>query len=151
MAVCAACARSRLASSFSTSAGVARSPRALNACEQVAFEILFVVYESLEVGIVGIRLRHQIEQVERSAGCGCQIGGDRRDDASGCARDQKDAVLVEYHAGLAIGGGLFLEADAPTLFAGVSDLDSPRIMQSSLRSTDRRPQPRCGSLQSRLP
>ena len=41
----------------------------------------------------------------------------------------KDAVLVQHHAGLAIGGGLFLEADGPTLICRVSDLDHTGIAQ----------------------
>ena len=63
----------------------------LDAREQIALQAFFVADEALEVGIVRIGLRHQIEQIEGAAGCGRQIGGDGRDDASRCAGDQEDA------------------------------------------------------------
>ena len=46
---------------------------ALDACEQVAFEVFFVGHETLEIWIVGIGLRHQIEQVEGASRCRSQV------------------------------------------------------------------------------
>ena len=104
----------------------------LNAGEQIALEAFFVAHEALEVGIVGIRLRHQIEQVEGAAGSGCQVGGDGRDDAASRAGDQEDGVLIQRQAGLAVGGGLFLQPDGPAQSVLVADLDCAGIAQGFL-------------------
>src|SRR5579862_2929454 len=42
----------------------------LDSSEQIAFEILLVSNEALEIRIGGIRLRHQVEQVEDASRCG---------------------------------------------------------------------------------
>ena len=104
----------------------------LDAREQIALQAVFVGHEALEVGIRRIRLGHQIEQVERAAGSGRQIGGDGRDDASCRAGDQKDGVLVQSQAGLAVGCGLFLQSNRPALPFLVADLDCAGIAQSLL-------------------
>ena len=94
--------------------------------------------EALEVGILRIRLRHQIEQVERAAGSGRQVGGDGRNDASRRAGDQEDGVLVQRQTGLAIGGGLFLQPDRPAQSVLVADLDCAGIAQGFLDQDARR-------------
>ena len=104
----------------------------LDAREQIALQAVLVADEALEVGIVRIGLRHQIEQVERAAGSGRQIGGDGRDDTSRRAGDQEHGVLVQRQAGLAVGCGLFLQADRPALPVLVADLDRAGIAQGFL-------------------
>ncbi len=133
MALSAACARSSAASSFSTSAGVARSAARLNARKQIALQAFFVGGEALEVGIRRVGLRHQVEQIEDAAGCGCQIGGDGGDDAARRAGDHEDAALVESQARLAIGRRLFLQSDRPAQAVLVADLDCAGIAQCFLR------------------
>src|SRR5215469_6148014 len=51
-------------------------PSRLNAREQVALQIVFVVGEARDVRIVGIRLRYEIEQIECSARSSSQVRGD---------------------------------------------------------------------------
>ena len=61
--------------------------------KQIALEAFFVAHEAFKIGILGVRLRHQIEQVEDTAGSGCQVRGNGRDDTAGSARDQENRVL----------------------------------------------------------
>ena len=99
---------------------------------KIALEAVFVGHEALEIGIVRIRLRHQIEQVERAAGSRRQIGGDGRDDTSRRAGDQEDGVAVQRQAGLAVGCGLFLQPNCPAQSPLVADLDCAGIAQGFL-------------------
>jgi hypothetical protein len=41
----------------------------LDARKQVAFEVFPIIHEALEIVIVGIGFRHEIEQIESAAGC----------------------------------------------------------------------------------
>ena len=104
----------------------------LDAREQIALEAFFVAHEALEVGIIRIRLRHQIEQVERAAGSGCQIGGNGRDDASRSARDQENAVSDPASGRAGRRRGLFLQSDRPAQAILVADLDCAGIAQRFL-------------------
>ncbi len=101
----------------------------LNAGEQIAFQIFSVGNKAFEVRIFRIRLRHQIKEIERSAGSSSQVGSNSRDDASRRARDYEDGVLIQDHAGLAILSGPFLKTDRPALVCGVSDLDRSWIVE----------------------
>ena len=87
------------------------------------------VTKRAEIGIVRIGLRREVEQVERAAGSGGQIGRDRRDDAARRAGDQEDGVACPASAGLAVGCGLFLEPDRPAQAVLVADLDRAGIAQ----------------------
>ena len=115
----------------------------LDAREQIALEAFLVGHEALEIGIVGIRLGHQIEQIEGAAGSGRQIGGDGRDDAAGRAGDQEDGVPVQREAGLAIGCGLFLQPDRPAQPVLVADFDRAGIAQGFLDQDARRLRTAC--------
>jgi hypothetical protein len=77
----------------------------LDACEQITLKAVLVGREALEIGILRIRLGHQIEQVERASGGRRQIGGDGRHDASGRAGDDKDGVAVQVRPGLPSAAG----------------------------------------------
>src|SRR5271165_778081 len=59
----------------------------LYAREEIALQAVFVIDEALQVGAARVGFRDQIEQVERTAGSGCQIGGNGGDDTAGRARD----------------------------------------------------------------
>ena len=85
----------------------------LHAREQVALQAVLVGDEALEVGIVRVGLRREVEQVERAAGGRREVGGDGRDDAARRAGDQEDGVLVQRQPGPAVDDGLFLETDGP--------------------------------------
>ncbi len=54
--------------------------------------------EHLEIGVAGVRRRGQVEQVERAARGGGEVGGDRRHDAARRAGDDDDRVVAERHA-----------------------------------------------------
>ena len=108
---------------------MARSPRCLDAREQIALEAVLVGHEALEIGILRIGLGHQIEQVERASGGGRQIGGDGRHDTSGRTGDKKDGVAVQGETGLAIGSGLFLQTYRPAQTFFVADFDCAGIAQ----------------------
>ena len=82
----------------------------LDAREQIALQTVFVGGEALEVGVVGIGLGHQIEQIEGAAGSGRQVGGDGGDNASRRTGDEEYGVRFQRQAGLAIGCGLLLQA-----------------------------------------
>ena len=102
----------------------------LDAREQIALQPVFVAHEAREVGIVGIRLGHQIKQVERAARSCRQVGGDGRDDTSRRAGDHEDGVAVQLQSGLSVGCGLFLQSNRPALPVLVADLDRAGIAQS---------------------
>ena len=102
----------------------------LHARKQFTLESFFITDKALEVGILGIGLRHKVEQIECPARSGCEIRSDGRDNTSGRAGDDKDAVLVERQAGFSVGGRQFLQSDCPALSLFVSDLDRAGIAQS---------------------
>src|SRR5581483_9915280 len=77
-------------------------------------------------------LGYEIEQVERAARCGRQIGGDGGDDASRCTGDHKHRLLVQLQAGLSIRRRLFPQPDRPALTSLVADLHRAGIAQSFL-------------------
>ncbi len=68
-------------------------PASLDALEEFALEPVRVGREAFQIGILRIRLRGQIQQVEGAARGRRQIGDDGRDDAAGRAGDQKDGLL----------------------------------------------------------
>ena len=107
-----------------------------DALEQIALESVFVAHEASEVRIVGIGFRNQIQQVERAARCGSQVGSDGRHDTSRRAGDQKDAVLVERQTVLAPGEGLFLQSHCPTQAILVANFDCAVVAQGLLEHDD---------------
>ncbi len=110
---------------------MARSPRVWMRANRSRLRFSLSFTKRVEIRIVRIRLRHEIEQVESAAGCSGQIGRDGRDDASRRTSDNEDTVLVEHHAWLSIGSGLFVRGRRSSAgLLGVSDLDRSRIVQS---------------------
>src|SRR5581483_11290200 len=77
-------------------------------------------------------LGYEIEQVERAARCGRQIGGDGGDDASRCTGDHKHRLLVQLQAGLPVCRRFFAQTDGPALTSLVADLNRAGIAQSFL-------------------
>src|SRR5262249_29269724 len=59
----------------------------LNASEQVALEVIFIVDKAFEVGILRVGLGDQIKQIKSTAGRGSQVSGNGRNDAPRGARD----------------------------------------------------------------
>ena len=104
----------------------------LDAREQITLEAVLVGHEALEIGILRIRLRDQIEQVERASRGRRQICGDGRNDAAGCTGDYKDGVAVQDQTRLAIGGELFLQANRPAQTFFIADFDCAGIAQGLL-------------------
>ena len=80
----------------------------LNAGEQIALQSFLVGDEALRSGLFGIGLRHQVEQIERAAGCRGQVGGDGGDDASCRARDQENGAVSSVRPGWPSAAGCFL-------------------------------------------
>ena len=67
----------------------------LNAREQVALQAFLVGDEPFEIGIVRVGFGDQVEQVERAARSGRQVGGDGRDDAARRACDHENGAPVQ--------------------------------------------------------
>ena len=107
-----------------------------DALEQIALESVFVAHEPSEVRIVGIGFRNQIQQVERAARCGRQIGGDGRHDTSRRSGDHEDAVLVERHSVIDLGEWLFPQSHCPTQAILVANFDCAVVAQSFLEHGD---------------
>ena len=103
-------------------------------------ERVLVVPERLEVGVVRIGCRCQIEQVERAARGGGEVGSDRRHDASGRTRDHEHRVRSEHHAVgghhvaiIAPGGERDLdERDTEAAVVDATDLDAAGVEQRLL-------------------
>ena len=102
-----------------------------DALGEVALEPVRVGVEAREVGIAGVRLRHEVEQVEGAGGARRQVGRDGRHDAPGRAADDEHGVARERACGVGDGGSLD-QSDRPAQIVGVADLDRAGVAQRLL-------------------
>ena len=98
---------------------------------ELALQPVAIGREASQVGVGGIGLGHEVEQVEGAPGGGRQIGGDGRDDAARRPGDAEDRVGSERSACVGLGRPLE-EAHRPTQVLGVTDLDRARIAKRLL-------------------
>ena len=99
----------------------------LDALGEIALELVAIGGKALQVGIVGIRLRHEVEEMERAARRGRQVGRDRGDDAASRPGDQEGRLsreLARRGLGRALG-----EAHGPPQLVRVAHLDRTRVAQ----------------------
>ncbi len=133
-------------SSRSTSFGVGRSPRRLEAVGEVALEPVAVAGEArqVRVGGVGLRRRGRAGGTSPPDAAG-EVGGDRRHDAAGGAGDEERRCPVRCARRVALGGGRLDEPDRPAQRRRRSRSRRRRGRAASRRAACR-PAPRsCGS------
>ena len=105
IAVMAAASRSKPVSSFSIATGVGRSPRSFILAARTHLETVPVLDVLPEVRVGRVRLRGEVQQVERAAARAREVGRDGRDDAARCSGDDDDAVGTELDASPAASRG----------------------------------------------
>ena len=71
----------------------------LQARREVGLQAVLVRDEALQVRIVRVRRRREVQQVERSARRRSEVGSDRRDNAARGTGDYEDAASVEWLVG----------------------------------------------------
>ena len=103
---------------------VARRAHALG---QLALEGIAIGREARQVGIAGVGLGHQVEQVEGAPGRR-EVGRDRRDDAAGGPGHDEHRVGARLVGGV-MACGLFGQANRPAQIVGVANLDGAGVVQ----------------------
>ena len=101
--------------------------RRAHALGELALEGVSVAGVAREIGVAGVGLGHQVEQVEGAPGRR-EVGRDRRDDAAGGPGHDEHRVGARLAGGV-MACGLFGQADRPAQIVGVADLDGAGVVQ----------------------
>ena len=83
-------------------------------------------------GSLAVGLGEKVEEVEGAAGRRGEVGGDGRDDASGGAGDDEDALLAERHPGRPVFDRQLAHPDRGAEAFRVADLDAARVAERLL-------------------
>ena len=104
----------------------------LQPLEDRPLQAVLVGAEGGDVGVGRVGLGDQVEQVERPVRGPSEVGGDRRDDAAGCAGDGEHRVVAELDARWRGSEGNLAQRHRPPLAASVADFNRSRVAQGLL-------------------